>query len=173
MFNTMRYEDEKDRIIRQDSLMVSLSSKLKTVLEKMDFLTSSYCLNILIKKDLEEFKEEDSNTTFEEVMKKIQTNHSKFIEALSHDSEHNKKKKPITQKAYINSLKILEEVVKRNENASLLIKKFFQCLLPGKLPLKLSPDPENRINFINDIQACLGGTNVIINDILRLSSCQS
>ena len=107
MFNTMRYEDEKDQIIRQDSLMVSLTSKLKTKLEKVEFLISSYCLNILIKKDLEEFKEENSNTTFEEMMKKIQTNHSEFIKALSHDAEHNKKKKPITQKAYENFLKIL------------------------------------------------------------------
>ena len=167
----MRYEDEKDHIIRKDSLMVLFSSKFKNTEELVDFQISLYCLNILMKQDLQEFEKDDSTTSFEKMLDRIKIKQSKFIKALSHDLDHNKKLKPITSKTYENFLKLLKEEVTRNQYGSHLKNQFFQSLIPEVKPKPcLDLSPKHRKTLVNEILNTLGGTNVIISDILRLSS---
>ena len=167
----MRYEDEKDHIIRKDSLMVFFSSKRKNTEELVDFQISLYCLNILIKQDLQEFEKDDCTSSYEELISNIKVKQAKFMKALSHELDHNKKLKPITSKTYENFLKTLKAEVTRNQYGSLLKAQFFQCLLPEVKPKpSLDLSPKHRKTLVNEILNTLGGTNVIINDILRLSS---
>ena len=85
----MRYEDEKDHMIRNDPSFSKFFKKQDELNIKVDFLISSYCLNILIKNDLDEFKKETSTLTFEEMVDQIKMKQYKFIEDLSHDMDHN------------------------------------------------------------------------------------
>ena len=89
MFNSMRYEDEKDHMIRNDSAFSNCFKKQDELDMKVDFLISSYCLNILIKNDLDEFKKGTSTLTFKETVDQIKIKQDKFIEDLSHDMDHN------------------------------------------------------------------------------------
>ena len=88
----MRYEDEKHHMIRNDSAFSNFFKKQDELDMKVDFLISSYCLNILIKNDLDEFKKETSTLTFEEIVDQIKMKQYKFIEDLSHDMDHNQGK---------------------------------------------------------------------------------
>ena len=85
----MRYEDEKDHMIRNDPTFSKFFKKQDELNMKVDFLISSYCLNILIKNDLDEFKKETSTLTFKETVDQIKMKQDKFIEDLSHDMDHN------------------------------------------------------------------------------------
>ena len=90
MFNSMRYEDEKDHMIRNDSAFSNCFKKQDELDMKVDFLISSYCLNILIKNELDEFKKETSTLTFKETIDQIKIKQDKFVEDLSHDVDHNR-----------------------------------------------------------------------------------
>ena len=81
----MRYEDENTQIIRRDSLMVSISSKFKTPEQLVDFQISLYCLILVIKNDLEEFKKENSITSFEDMMN--ETKYANYVHTGHLDTE--------------------------------------------------------------------------------------
>ena len=85
--------------------------------------------------------------------------------------DHNKERKPITPETFKSFLNSLKTQVDRNENISLVTKQFFQCLSQEEgSNFDIIENPRHQADIIIEILDVLGATNVIINDVLRLSN---
>ena len=84
---------------------------------------------------------------------------------------HNTERKPITPETFKSFLNSLKTQVDRNENMSLVTKQFFQCLSQEEgSNFEIIENLGNKSDIISEILDVLGATNVIINDVLRLSN---
>ena len=142
MVNSMRFEDKSLRCIRKDDFMHSLVKDISLKDEGIlvDFQISLYCLCILIKHALEEFREKKikQNALINIVLEK----QAKFIEELQC---HNDYHKPITKDRYELFLrKLNQKMMSEAYNIDPKSKKiipiiFFQCIGRQKmLPIWLT-----------------------------------
>ena len=84
---------------------------------------------------------------------------------------HNTERKPITPETFKSFLNSLRTQVDKNVNVSLVTKQFFQCLSQEEgLNFEIIENLRNKEDIISEILDVLGATNVIINDVLRLSN---
>ena len=85
--------------------------------------------------------------------------------------DHNKERKPITPETFKSFLNSLKTQVDGDENVSLFTKQFFQFLSQEEgSNFDIIENPRHKADIIIEILDVLGATNVIINDILRLSN---
>ena len=165
MLNSLRFKEESQRNIRLDDLE-------HNELSLVDVQTSLYCLYILIKQNLDDYK--NGIIDWKDFLMKSLDNQKKFIDELG---KQHRNHQPISQDVYKKFfLKFELEPDEQDDKAETYAKYFFKCLRDNihdelmsqnakKQPMLRKPKTR-REGIVNEILLQVKGTATIIDDAL-------
>ena len=177
-------KDKNQRSIRMDGLMDNIHLSLND-LDIVDTQICSYSLYILIKNSLDDFK--NNKIDWHSLLKNVLKNQQEFIDELA---KKNMSHKAITSDRYTKFINSFYDGFRERNSKTLtefLSNLFYECMaeqeisslsydddIPGDLSEKnlkkyvnmLHEKDEIRTEIIEKIMEKLGGTSVMVNDVL-------
>ena len=161
MVNSLRFKDEPQRHIREDAVMPDLKHDDISIVEVQMCL---YCLYILIKKPLEDYKHEI--ISWKDLVLKSLENQNKFIDEIG---KRNRSYQPISQDVYKKFFRDFEiEEDDDDTEVNVYSRQYYKCLKNNKYEeFQHSKRPSvSQKEIANQIVLDFGGTATIIDDVL-------